>query len=512
MIVLIRPIGDLVLNVFRILTIGLFCFFLTFQPPFCTPALRATNAPGTAGSVSSPASVDAPILKTDPHNDNADIWHLSLEDAINRALEANRGLADAEDEVESARLSLQGAKSEFELKIFPIGDASISGGSDTDSVDSLGTGINIQKKTELGTDLLIGPNIRVTDGSSNTGIDTQLTQPLLRGVGKTFNLSAVHSAEFGVRTARRNRYLRQVNTVLATIAAVYDVVEQRELLKLNQESATRLKNHTEAAKAKKKIGLSNQIDVYRAGIQQKQAEDNLNTARQSYSVVLDNLKFLLALPLEKQIEIVAPLEYTLVRISESRAVGNALEKRVEVDQAKENISEATRLSKVAKMNIMPDLDLVVNYSRFETDDDFGNNESSEQDIWNISLVSSTDLFRTVEKVAYSQSLLNLQSAKRNYGLIQDEIIREVKRALRGLQASENSITIRKEQIRQSKEQLELARLKFRWGLADNFDVIDAETKLRTAQTDLLSSVKNYITSTSRLRAAMGTLLERPDQF
>ena len=297
-----------------------------------------------------------------------------------------------------------------------------------------------------------------------------------------------------------------------TIGAVYDVIRQRELFQLNEESALRLRVHAEAASAKSKIGLATQIDVYRAGFQQKQAEDSLNTAREAYRAALDNLKILLSLPLEEEVEVEAPLNYNLVRLAKETAVNTALKNRVELDQAKDNIRESERLSRVAKHNIWPNLDVVLNYSRFGSGENFGGSTGFDQGSWNVGLVTSTDLARTVERVGYDQSLLNVKGAQRNYNLLRDEVVREVKRDFRNLRGSENSIAIQEEQIRQSKGQLELAQVKFRWGLANNFDLIDAETKLRIAQTNLLSAVLQYIVGTNRLRAAMGTLLERPKKF
>ena len=181
---------------------------------------------------------------------------LTLEDAINRALEANRGLADAVDNVEGARLSLVAAESEFELKIFPSGRAGITGTSDEGPDEILGAGITLEKKLAIGTQFSISPNIQKTGDTYQTAIDTGLVQPLLRGVSREYNLSGVHSAEFGARSTRRTLYLRRVNTVLLTIGGVYEVIRQRELFRLNEESAVRLRVHAEAARAKKKIGLA----------------------------------------------------------------------------------------------------------------------------------------------------------------------------------------------------------------------------------------------------------------
>ena len=457
-------------------------------------------------------TTDQSTKKTEPGLKKSKKVKFTLESAINRALKANRGIRDVMDQVEGARLSLVAADSEFELKIVPSGEARVAGHSDEGSSDNLGAGISLQKKFDVGTDISIAPRTQKTDDLYSTGVDTRLIQPLLRGFGKEYNLSGVHSAEFGTRTSRRNLYLRQISTVLSTITAVYDVIRQRELYQLNEESALRLQIHAEAARAKNKIGMANQIDVYRAGIQQKQAEDNLNVAREAYRVALDNLKILLSLPLDEEIEVEAALKYNIIRLTMQAAASTALKTRVELDQAKDNLREAERLSRVAKHNILPDLDVVFNYSRFGSGENFGDSTGFNKDSWNVGLVTSTDIARTVERAAFDRSLLNVQGAQRNLSLLRDEVVSEVNRDFRNLRGYENSIKIQQEQIKQAKGQLELAQVKFKWGLANNFDLIDAETQLRNAQTNLLSAVINYIVGTNRLRASMGTLLERPKRF
>ena len=47
-----------------------------------------------------------------------------------------------------------------------------------------------------------------------------------------------------------------MKTVLDTVRAMYEVVRQKELVKLNEESERRLRGHAEAARAKEKIGLA----------------------------------------------------------------------------------------------------------------------------------------------------------------------------------------------------------------------------------------------------------------
>jgi outer membrane protein TolC len=75
-----------------------------------------------------------------------------------------------------------------------------------------------------------------------------------------------------------------------------------------------------------------------------------------------------------------------------------------------------------------------------------------------------------------------------------------------LKAAER-MQIRKEQINQASGKLALAEIKFGYGMANNFDVIEAQTELQTARVNLLAAKIEHIVGRYRLRAAMGTLIE-----
>ena len=433
---------------------------------------------------------------------------LTLEEAINRALEANRSVLDAEDGVESARLFLVSAESEFELKLFPLAEAGFTGGNDEDAEEDLGAGITVQKKFSHGTVVALEPNTQKTGETYQTGVDSSLSQPLLRGRDREFNLSGVHGAEFGARWARRSLYLTRVGTVISTVRAAYAVVRQRELMRVNEESVSRLRNHAEAARVKEKFGLATPIDVYRAEIELKQSEDNLASAREAYKDAMDSLKLILAFPIEDEIEVSAPLEYSSVRMDEKEAVELAFKNRVELRQAWDAVKDAERRSRVAKHGILPELNLVLGFSPTGDSDDFGDSLELNEYTWGVSLSSSTDISRTAERAAYDQSMLGVNAAYRSMGLLRDEIAREAKSALRTLNEAEQRIEIQRKQIENAEGKLKLAQVKFKHGMANNFDLIEAEEQLRQAQTNMISVVIDYIVGSYSLRAAIGTLLEQ----
>jgi outer membrane protein TolC len=63
------------------------------------------------------------------------------------------------------------------------------------------------------------------------------------------------------------------------------------------------------------------------------------------------------------------------------------------------------------------------------------------------------------------------------------------------------------QIHEARGKRSLAEIKFNHGLADNFDVIEAETELQQARINLVATQIDYIVGRYRLRSALGTLVE-----
>ena len=437
---------------------------------------------------------------------------IGLQDAIARGLQANRGLMDSHDQARSAGFSIASSEAEFELKVLPRARIGATGASSAGVEEDLSTGVTLERKLRSGTSLSLGPQLSRTGAHFGAAVSTELTQPLLRGRGREYNLSGLRSAEFSGRSAARSLYVTRVETVVATVTAVYEVVRQREFVRLNEESARHLRGHAEATKAKERIGLASPIDTYRALIQLKQAEDALATGNEAYQDAFDSLKLILALPLDQRIEVDAPLTYDLARMTERQVIRTALAERVDLDQALDAVREAQRRARVAHHGTRPELNVVLGYTRLGSDGDFGRSLSFDDDAYTISLTSNTDIARTAEKAAYQQSLLTARTTQRNLSFQRDQVARQAKRELRSLRRSEKRISNQQDQIRQAEGKLKLAQVKFQHGLANNFDLVEAETELRRARINLVSAVLGYIVGTYRLRAAMGTLLERPDTF
>jgi outer membrane protein TolC len=432
---------------------------------------------------------------------------LTLDDVILLALDANRSLISSAYGVDGQELSLKATRSEFDIKLFPQASASA-----TEEDRRVGGGVSVQKKFSMGPIASVGPEVfRNYDSEQSKAYGSQLgislTIPLLRGFGSEVNLDSIRSAEYSLRLAKRTHYLVKVNTVLEAVTATYNIVQQRELVNFFRAQSERFRGHAVMAEAKEKIGLATPIDVYRAQIRLKDSQTSLNRAQEALRNAGDRLKIVLATPLERALRVEAPLLIQPVDVDALQAVETALAHRVELKQADDDIEEAKRAARLAKNDLFPNLELVSTYTRLGNDDALNEATEFSEELWSVRLTSTTDWARSKEKAGYQQSLLTIKQRRLNRLTRMDSIKREVRQFYDALEKARERIQIRNDQIDQAKGKLALANIKFSHGMANNFDLIEAETELQEARTNLLAAQIDYIVGIYRLRGAMGTLIE-----
>lgn len=455
-------------------------------------------------SLGTPA--DAAQIK-EPEEGAAQPTRLTLAQVIDLTLRANRTVVGSGYGVEGRRYGLDAAQSEFEWKYAPSTTATLA-----EEERLFGVGLSLQKKFATGPRASVTPQAVQSSGPDNDDtlkgrVEVGLTIPLLRGWGREVNMNAVDSAEYSLRSTERSFHLVKVDAVLEAVAAVFAIIEQEELVNLNRQQTQSFESHVVMAAAKEKIGLASPMDLYRARIRLKDAQERLSRALEAVQSARDRLKLILALPLEKSLSVTAPVTYVPLEISVEEALRTAFKHRVELEQADDDLKEEQRACRVARHNLRPQLDLVGRYNHYGAGALLENGLDPEEDYWSVSLVSTTDWRRTSEKSSYRRALLTVKTAELNRWTLNDNIRRQVRQNYEAIFKAEERMRIRKEQIRQAEGKLALAQVQFNHGMADNFDVIEAQTELQSAKTNLLAAEIEHIVGRYHLRAAMGTLIE-----
>lgn len=436
---------------------------------------------------------------------------LDLPTAISLVVEANRNLANALDGIKKAQLQVQLSQSDFSYKAVPSGDAGYAGGGEAGFGMTLGGGLDLRKKFYCGTSISINPYINRNAKHYHAGVKAVFTQPLLKGFGQEYNLANVYAALYANRAALRTAYLAGIDAVNHTIQALYEVVRQEELGKVERQAYERIKKFCDVIAVKERIGLADSLDVYRAEIELSHTEESLNNAIEKLQDAKDALRDVLSLPLDTPIIVSVPTDYEPIVLQVDEAIDIALQNRYEIAQAEDQVQEAIRLARAAKTKLSPDLNLVVDFTNTGRDEVFTNAFTTKRDSrWGVGFTTSTDWDRTTQKVAYEQSLLSIASAERNLKQVKNNIVLEIKRIMRTAGRAEQRIESQEKQMQRSLGELKLARLKFDRGFANNFDVIQAEKNLRTAQVALLTAQLDHKITQYRVRTSLGLLVDKPE--
>jgi outer membrane protein len=428
---------------------------------------------------------------------------LTVEQSVDLALSNNRNITSSRFRAESQQHSVTAAKSDFDVKISPGVNTNFFRGS-----NNVGAGVAIRKKLETGATVSLYPTVNVADQQYWNDVSLTIEQPLFKGFGEDVNLDNVRSAEFSKQTAVRNIYQTKVNISLEMITTFYNAVKQREINNLYDIMASRLKGHSAVAMAKGKVGLATPMETYRAEIRLKEAEDSATQASEAYLDAQDRIKVILSLPLKTEIALVTPAPPDYMPSELSTVIDTALKNRIEIEQARAEIREAERRSLVMKQNTLPGVNLVMSVGQYAMADTFGQAATLSQNRWNVALQGSTDLQRTAEKAAYQQSLLNVKMLHLDLENRMEEIDKQVRKQWNAFKEDEKRIRIRKEQMQQAREKLALAEVKYAHGMADNFDVIEAETELQRAKVMLLTAEMDYAVGTYNMKAILGTLITK----
>lgn len=447
------------------------------------------------------------FLEEDPEKD-AIVFNIQR--AILRALSANKSFITSIETVKRSKLNFDYEMHEFDWRVIPSTQLGLVGGGTVGTGPTVGGGFTFDKKFINGTKVSVSPFVYRANEKTQTSLKAVVCQPVFRGSGYEYNTGKLQGSAFNFRTSIRNLYVARSKLIVRVLQSMYEIIRQDEMLRFSQQSYERLKGGLFAAKIKEKVGLAESLDVYRAETELKNAEESLTNAQERLQDAYDVFRELLSLPMCQKIRIEVPLIYNRLDICESEAVSDAINDRIEMEQAQDALSEQFRILRWAKQNLLPDVNLVFNYSNWGSEEIFTRSEGGRrQSTWGVGITSSSDVCQYSERLYFENAILSLDAAERNLDQMRVSITLEVKRALRTLRQAAKKIQIQSEQIQNAEGEYRLSQIKFDRGLASNFDVIQAERNLRNAQIAYLSAVIEHINGEYNLMAVVGKLTEKP---
>jgi outer membrane protein TolC len=496
-----------------VLALGLLAARLLLLPTLGTQDPSASATPG--GRERSPEAVvkAAATAPDSGHEANdgddfsvlpaPDAVNVSLEEAISLALEGNFSVATATDGVAAARLEESAVLSEFFPKVTPRFRR---------TTDDLTTGVDVSQAVPWAGGTLRAdfttrnPHDELATRSSDLRV--LYVQPLLRGFGPNSSFNSLRNARRQRQGQERALELARQSLIVQVTQAFFQVVKQRKLLEVARQSERRSSSLRRASESRMKVGLVSKLDVFRAEIQASQARESAVAAETGLETAIESFRLLLGKSPREPIEpedvhldddISLEVEPIEVLVERARA------QRLDLRESRDRVDDARRLLALATQNLLPTLDLNLEFSQTGVGQTLGESLKPLDRRFTVTVSAGYAVERTADRARRAISRLGVRSMERSLEERELSVEAEVRSAFRQIERLKKSIELQRQGLDFAEQQQRLATLRYQRGLASNFDVVDAEGNLVSARTALVNLLTDLLVARVQLLRATGVL-------
>ena len=357
-----------------------------------------------------------------------------------------------------------------------------------------------------------------------------LSQPFLRGFGVDVNRTGIEVARRTGEISRLEFEKIVIGTMQAVESAYWNLVYQRENLLVTERSLSLARDLLQQTETRVRIGTSAPIDIVQSEATVATREQEIIVAQHAVDEAEDLLKRLMGFEnVEDWRSRIVPLDsLEIVPTSPDldESMTKAFAKRLELQQSalEREITELTYTA--ADNSTLPGLDFVLNYGYtginaiYEANPD-GTYNVIQGDLsdslsmlgdrdypqWSAALNFSYIFGNHDAKARRAQARYDLGIAEQNLALERQAVIEEVRRTVRGLEASAKVIAASEKARVLAERNLDAEQKKFANGMSTNFQVLEIQEDLAIAQAAELRSRVAYRQAAVNYLVAVGSLLE-----
>lgn len=461
----------------------------------------------------------------------ASAQELSLNQAIQRALESNLGIQISRIAPTIAETDLKAAEADLDLEIFASANVRQTEQTRTFS-QTTGTATDQRRfqsgvRKQLSTGATVTAQTIYNRRDSNAGINTQnlsqsadmilsVRQPLLRNFGNAVTLARYNRALYGTDAANAE-YLMEVLFLLSDVEISYwRLATQHQNLEFRQTSLELADKLWEETRERERLGLATRVEVLQAQAAQAQRYEEIIAAKAALQDAADEVYRLMDV-LDEYVEdspSTAPLPEDRTDIPEFRDVWEtALQRspRLQMQDASIRQLEIDRL--LANNSTRPQLDLVLSGGYLGLDDRrsrYAYESAFDRDgtDWSVGLEFSMPWGFRAERAQLTQAEKRIERAQLQDAEIRQMLLRDTRRAYRNVHARMEAVEAARLTLELRKAAYEQELGKFENGIATFRDVLEAQNELDIAHIRSLEARFNRMQSEIELERVTGTLPER----
>lgn len=349
--------------------------------------------------------------------------------------------------------------------------------------------------------------VRISFGLENTmTYGASLTQPLfLGGAG----VAGVRMAGAAKRASEKNLEATRQNLIYNTANAFYGCLVAKEVVKVQEEALQQSQENLNMVQKKFDAGAASKFDLMRAQVNVANTRPDAISARNNYKTALTQLKMVLAIPMDKEIEIDGSLEYasddfTNRTLKECEEM--ALRNRPEIQMLSDQKEISKKSISIARSAFLPKLFFQTDYSYLgmRSDLKFVNDDFSKGFTSALSL--QVPLFTGMKNNRhYQKSKIDYRIMLDTAKQVTDGIAAEVEAVYNKFLETKEKYQSAKDNVKLAEETARLASMMYEEGTNTQLDVFTAQLGLTSARLNFLTSLYEYQLARYALRKVTGNL-------
>ncbi len=425
---------------------------------------------------------------------------LTLNEAIQLALERNRSLLNQRLNRETQRFSLDVARDRYRPQ-FTVRSSGSHNRDDDTAQAGFGASLRIPTGGTLG--------LQASESISGDEIGEQVptlrfSQPLLKGAGVDVDQAQLKQAHLSEKSNILAFRKAVSELVVSTISAYRQLSQASRQVEISEASAQRARQQLEVTRILIQAGQIASREANRSEATIANRELALLQSRNSFDSANFNLVNLLDMDSSTRIR---PREYLgveSVRQLDSDDLGTqeileiALANSSDYRIAKLAVESAEISLTVAQNNRLPDLSFDIEVKR-----DRGLGRTGHQ----ASLNLTVPLNDRSPQLEILQAVNSLTMARRNLEELRESISVSVLQAMNDVEVGFRVVELASEARKLAEENLIIEQSKFSQGLSSTFEVSASEVDLVTAENSETDAIIGYLNARVRLDQVMGVTLD-----
>ena len=334
----------------------------------------------------------------------------------------------------------------------------------------------------------------------NNNYDAHITaQYLLLDFGKSD--ATVKLAESQVQTAKDNINVTRRDLAFTAAQVYYNILFMRESIKVQDAQIASLQAHRNEMQKRVEGGVSTKFDVTTTDVRITQAQNTKIDLQNQ----LRNQQVQLARLLHKSSQADVPVKGRLAfqpqPVDVNTEVAKAIENRPEVKMARDAETTATLQQRLVEHSNMPSLGVGAQVGA--KNGYLPNLSQIKPNTLGVVQLSVPIYDGNKNKNQRVEALANARAAQSRTLDTQEQIRADVRQAANNMEFSQARYDNAQQQIAQATDALTRAQGRYRYGVGQNLDVLDAETQLAQARLARAQAMYNYTLGQYQLKRATG---------